>query len=204
MSRLLTSLALGAAALAASAAAHAETIVLRDITTPIVPTQVLAGDREFGGNGPRMTVGVELSIGRGGRAIFANVHFTATEMGGDGSRTAIDPAPILVWRFEDDSCRRTVVAIESQSFSLLSHDSAPGCGPFGCGLIAGPGQSIEDGGLVLPVVPQNPGPVATVTLLGDTTGDDISTDSNPSGDTSIRAIRFNPIDVSFAPGLGCG
>ena len=47
-------------------------------------------------------------------------------------------------------------------------------------------------------------PPPPITLLGDTAGDDIPTDANPSGDTSIRAIRFNRIDVTFGPGLACG
>jgi len=201
-------LALGAATLGVAAAvtasgAQAETIVLRDILTPIVPTVVLAGDREFGGNGPRITVGVELTVERGGRAIFATVSFSATELGGDGSRTAITPAPILVWRWEDEDCMRPVERINTQSFALLSHDSAPGCG-FGCGTVTGPGTTSEDGGFVVTVVPQNPGPVANMTLLGDTAGDDISTDSNPSGDTSLRAVRFTPIDVTFADWPACG
>lgn len=203
MKSTVSAMALGLTAMLAAPVAQAELITLRDITTPIVPTEVLAGDREFGGNGPRMTVGLELTIERGGRAIFADVIFTAQELGGDGSRTEIQPAPILVWRWEDESCLRLVESINSPTVALLSHDSVAGCG-FGCGIIAGPGETIEDSGLVDTVVPQTPGPVSTVTLLGDTSGDDISSDADPSGDTSIRAIRFNQIDVTFGPGLGCG
>lgn len=206
MRTVFPALALGAATILAAIAAttaHAEPIALRDIVTPIVPTAVLAGDREFGGNGPRITVGLELTIERGGRAIFATVIMSAVELGGDGSRTEIAPAPILVWRWEDEACPRLVERINTQSFALLSHDSAPGCG-FGCGTITGPGTTAEDGGFVVTVVPQNPGPVANMTLLGDTNGDDISTDSNPHGDTSLRAVRFNPIDVTFAPSIACG
>lgn len=207
MKATLPTLALGAAATFAAcgfaaSGAQAETIVLRDITTPIVPTAVLAGDREFGGNGPRITVGVELTIERGGRAIFANVHFAAVELGGDGSRTEIGPVPILVWRWEDEACPRLVERINSQRFALLTHDSAPGCG-FGCATISAPGLVQEDGGVIVTVVPQNPGPVADMTLLGDTAGDDISADNDPYGDTSLRAVRFNPIDVTFASSIAC-
>ena len=44
------------------------------------------------------------------------------------------------------------------------------------------------------------GPVQMVRLIGDTMGDDISDDSNPHGDTSIRAIVFNPLAVEFTSG----
>lgn len=202
MKRTLTALLCGAATMPASAGAHAELITLRDITQAIVPTSNPIGDREFGGNGPRMTIGLELTIERGGRAIFAYVTFTARELGGDGSYTEIGPVPFQVWRWEDEPCLRRVVAINSQQFSLTSHDSRPGCG-FGCAQIASPGQSIEDGGVVMNVTPDNPGPVSTIRLLGDTSGDDISTDSNPSGDTSIRAILFNQIDVTFEESALC-
>lgn len=203
MKAIMPALVLCATTVLAATAARAEVISLRDITTPIVPTSNPVGDREFGGNGPRMTVGVDLSIERGGRAIFANVTFTAVELGGDGSRTEIGPVPIMVWRWEDEPCPQLVQTINTQSFALLSHDSSPGCG-FGCATIARPGTTEEDGGLIVTLPPQNPGPVSSITLLGDTSGDDISTDNNPHGDTSIRAIRFNPIDVTFAPSLACG
>ncbi len=198
MRATLAALALGAVALSASGV-QADMITLRDITTPIVPTSNPTGDRDFDGNGPRMTVGVELSIERGGRAIFAHVSFSARELGGDGSFTQVGPVPVLVWRWEDDSCLRLVEAINSQTFSVLSHDSGPGCG-FGCARIG----AQEDGGALVTIVPQDPGPVVDVTLLGDTNGDDISTDDNAHGDTSIRAIRFRQIDVTFGPSLTCG
>ena len=195
----LAALALGFVTVLAASGAQAEMITLRDITTPIVPTSNPTGDRDFGGNGPRLTVGVELSIERGGRAIFAHVSFSARELGGDGSFTQIGPVPVLVWRWEDETCLRLAETINTQTFSVLSYDGGPGCG-FGCARIG----AQEDGGGIVTVVPQAPGPVLEVTLLGDTSGDDISTDDNPHGDTSIRAIRFRPIDVTFAPSLTCG
>ena len=199
MKSKFAALAFGIVTVFGASVAQADMISLRDITTPIVPTSNPIGNRDFSGNGPRMTVGVELSIERGGRAIFAHVSFSARELGGDGSFTQIGPVPVLVWRWEDESCLRLVETINSQTFSVLSHDSSAGCG-FGCARIG----AQEDGGGIVTVVPQDPGPVANVTLLGDTNGDDISTDNDPSGDTSIRAIRFNPIDVTFAPSLACG
>jgi hypothetical protein len=45
------------------------------------------------------------------------------------------------------------------------------------------------------------GLIRDIRLLGDTAGDDISTDNNPHGDTSIRRIRYNTIDVTFTDRL---
>ena len=199
MKATLAAFALGAVTTFAASGVQADTITLRHITTPIVPTSNPTGDRDFGGNGPRMTVGVELSIERGSRADFAHVPFSARELGGDGSFTQIGPVPVLVWRWEDESCLRLVEAINSQTFTVLSHDSGSGCG-FGCARIG----AQADGGALVTVVPRDPGPIVDVTLHGDTSGDDISTDDDPHGDTSIRAIRFRPIDVTFAPSLTCG
>lgn len=167
-------------------------LTLRDITTAIVPTRVLEGDREFDGNGPILDTRVELTIERSGRAIFANVTFSAREDGGDGSLTEIGPVRFEVWRW-NPSDSHFVLSINSPTVSTISHHSAPGCGLLGCGVL-GPS---EDGGLIVTVAPDTPGPVRDITLLGDTTGDDISTDDNPEGDTSIRGIRFNPIEVTM-------
>lgn len=179
-----------------AAPARAELISLTDINQPIVPTILYAGDREFGGNGPLMVVGVELAIGRGGRAIFANVSFSARETGGDGSHTAIGPVSFLVWKWKPSDGANFVHRINSPTRSILRHVSAPGC-TFGCGFIG----EAEDGGLIVTVPVTTGGPVRDIRLLGDTAGDDISTDTNPHGDTSIRRIRFNRIDVTFGPTL---
>jgi len=191
----VTVLSLG---LAAPAAAQ-DTIQLRPITTAIVPTVTLSGDREFGGNGPRITVGVQLSVERGGRAIYATVSMSARELGGDGSATSVTPAPFLVWDALDEDCVQLVERIVSPAVTTFTDVSAPGCS-FGCGVI-GPQ---EDGGVLATRTNTFGGPVRTITYLGDTAGDDISTDANPSGDTSIRRIDFNPLQVAFQQPSLCG
>ncbi|MFN3207810.1 MAG: hypothetical protein ACE369_02185 [Roseovarius sp.] len=174
------------------------TIALRDLTADIVPTAARPGaDRDFDGNGPILTLGTELTIGRGGRAIFASVIFSAREDGGDGTATSIRTAPTEVWRWQPSDGARFVSRILVDPVVTTRLRAVPGCAPIGCAII-GPS---EDGGMIL-TQRDLPGYLASVTYLGDTTGDDISTDPNPHGDTSIRNISFDPIRVEFSNQLG--
>ncbi|MEX0955477.1 MAG: hypothetical protein WDZ83_09725 [Rhizobiaceae bacterium] len=176
--------------------ARADPLELTDITTPIVPQAVLRGDREFDGNGPVIVVGVALSVERNGRAIFAAVEMSAREIGGDGSHTAIGPLRFLVWRWHPSDGARFVERINSETIATIRHTSGAGC-VFGCAFI-GPA---EDGALIVTVRGRDGGLIRDIRLLGDTAGDDISTDNNPHGDTSIRRIRFNTVDVTFTDRL---
>jgi len=179
-------------------------IRLRDITTPIVPTRqtTRGADRDFDGNGPIITLGVELFPGRNGRAVFARVIMSARERGGDGSATSIGPLTFEVWRWRPSDGARFVRQIVSRPVTTMRHVSGRGC--VGC---AQPGRSAdgrtfpEDGGMVVTVANRFGGPVREVTLLGDTAGDDISRDRNPHGDTSIRRISFHEVDVIFTDRL---
>jgi hypothetical protein len=71
----------------ASAAPQVRTVKLRNLDKPMVPTQVVAGDREFGGNGPDITCKATLSITADQRAILATVDFKARETKADWSET---------------------------------------------------------------------------------------------------------------------
>lgn len=174
------------------------TIALRDLTADIVPTEARAGaDRDFDGDGPTMTFGTELTIGRGGRAVFASVIFIAREDEGDGMGTSIRTAPTAVWRWQSTDGARFVSRIPTDPIVATRLPAVPGCAPIGCAL-SGPSQ---DGTPIL-TLRNIPGYLPTVTYLGDTTGDDISTDQNPHGDTSIRNISFDPIQVEFSSQLG--
>ena len=172
------------------------TIALRDITTPIVPTEVQGrGDRDFDG-APIMTLGVELFPGRNGRAVFARVIFAAREDGDDGTATSIRTEPVEVWRWTPSDGARFVARIAQDPVVTTRLRGAPGCAPIGCAMI-GPS---EDGGMILSQ--RNlPGFLGSVTYLSDTLGDDISTDDNPHGDTSIRRIAFDDLRVEFTDHL---
>jgi hypothetical protein len=62
-------------------------IQLNDIMTPLVPTELLGGDREFGGNGPNIHSRVKLKISGDRRSIIAEVYFHAKETKSDWSET---------------------------------------------------------------------------------------------------------------------
>jgi len=191
----LAGLAAAGATLSPTLADERGQIEPRTIDRAIVPTNVERGDRDFDGKGPIITVGTRLFVGRNGRAVFAEVIMSAREDGGDGSRTSIGPLTFEVWRWQPTDGARFVREITSPTISTVRFRSGPGCAPIGCALIG----AAEDGGLIVTV--NGNGPVRDIRLLGDTLGDDISTDNNPHGDTSIRRIRFNPVNVIFTDSL---
>ncbi len=198
MKRLFTLTFLAITTAIPAAFAEEGTIFLRDLTADIIPTVARSGaDRDFDGNGPIMTLGTELTIGRHGRAVFASVIFSAREDGGDGTATSIRTAPTEVWRWQPSDGARFVSRIITNPTVTTRLRSVPGCAPIGCATI-GPA---EDGGLIL-TQRSLPGYLNAVTYLSDTMGDDISTDQNPHGDTSIRNISFDPILVEFSSQFG--
>ncbi len=177
----------------ASAAAEPTLIKLAPVTTPIVPTDLMAGDRDIAGHA-RMRIEVSFSLVDEGRTVHAHVTFSAGEKHGDGSRTAIGPVTFPVWksRAEDGSPR--IAAIESKAGLGLILDSSPGCA-LACGRIVGR----EDGGELRAFSRPAGGPIGTVVVLGATDGDDISPDGTATGYVSVRRITFNPMRVTFAP-----
>ncbi len=62
-------------------------ITLTDIDEWLCPKDLKRGDREFDGNGPRIKCEVSLSIGDGGRALYADIYFWAQETKHDWSTT---------------------------------------------------------------------------------------------------------------------
>ncbi len=194
MKRFCLSIVLAAAVTTPAMAQERGTIELRDLTQDIVPTSANPlADRDFDGNGPIMVLGTELSIGRGGRAVFASVLFSAREDGGDGTATSIRTRPIEVWRWQPEDGLRFVSGFVTDPIATARLRASAGCAPIGCATI---GRS-EDGGRIM-TQRDLPGYLNSVVYLSDTLGDDISTDQNPHGDTSIRNISFDPIVVEFS------
>lgn len=60
---------------------------LNDITEKLVPSRLLRGDREFDGNGPRITSSVTLAVSPDKRSIVAKIRFKAEETKSDWSTT---------------------------------------------------------------------------------------------------------------------
>lgn len=68
-----------------AAEARVEEVVVDDITTPLVPNDLLEGDREFDGHGPIVDCGVEVRVSADQRSLSAHVTFQATETEPDHS-----------------------------------------------------------------------------------------------------------------------
>jgi hypothetical protein len=60
---------------------------VNDITEKLVPSRLLRGDREFDGNGPRITSSVTLAVSPDKRSIVAKIRFRAEETKSDWSTT---------------------------------------------------------------------------------------------------------------------
>lgn len=181
-----------------SAAQEAGVINLRDITESIVPTSTNTGGRDFNGS-PTVILDVQLSVGQRGRAIFANVAMTARR----GRLRTFTTKRFMVWRWNPAEDIRTVQRVLTPGVTVRFDNLPKTCG-FGCGrLSSSESNSYEqDGGLIVNRTVPGRGLVRLVRLMGDTNGDDISTDQNPHGDTAIYHIQFRPIRVEFSRGLG--
>lgn len=164
-------------------------LTLPRISDPIVPTASLRGDREFGGNGPDLTVQVELRVGQRGRAIYADVTFWAEETGGDESATSVTEH-FQVWRWRPGD--RLVQSIDAPVFrhTVRSNETCGMC----AGAVDGAFPTVMRGGPY--------GIIDTVRMIGDTMGDDISTDQDPHGDTAIHSISFRPVLVTWSDRIG--
>ena len=89
------------------------TVNLRDIVEQRCPKQMYGGDREFDGHGPRINCRAQLSIGDGGRALYANVSIVAKETTHDWSETRGS------WNFKvyDAPSGKQITKIASDNFS---------------------------------------------------------------------------------------
>lgn len=98
------------------------TIRLTDIDEWLCPKDLLRGDREFDGHGPRIKCEVKLSIGDGGKALYADIYLWAQETVHDWSTTE------RRWRKKvyDAPYGKTITAINSDRASRTQFISPPG------------------------------------------------------------------------------
>lgn len=154
--------------------------------TNLCPFQLVAGDREFGGNGPRITGSVTLRINPSGSTLQAVITFTAKETGGDGSEVrgswtldVGEPAPVGL-RYE------RILSPTTSTFDRVLQGGGRNEAFEGC-----------DGGEH--VVTPADGPVTRMVVVGDTGGADISHDADCNCDTRIVRIEFRPIQARLVP-----
>ncbi|MBV6429016.1 MAG: hypothetical protein KIPDCIKN_03553 [Haliscomenobacter sp.] len=98
------------------------TIKIEDIDEWLCPKDLLRGDREFDGHGPRIKCEVSLSIGDDGKALYADIYLWAQETTHDWSTTE------RRWRKKvyDAPYGKTITAINSDRASRTQFISPPG------------------------------------------------------------------------------
>lgn len=158
-------------------------IFLTDINQTLCPQTHTRGDREFNGNGPRVQTDIRLEI-RNTNEIWAIIDFTATETVSDFSTVASR----FTRRIFTAPAGKTIAQIltpDTSSVTFISQGAgAQFIGPNG-----------NSGNTVVVTEPTNF--IKRMRIVGDTGGDDISTDNDCTDDTRIESIEFFPIKVRF-------
>ncbi len=240
---MLSCALLAAVAIPTSTVAHASgnSVEVRptDITSELVPKNLVRGDREFGGNGPDITCRVRLMPNADRTKVEAEIYFKAVETGGDRStveetfRRTIFTAPagkriarvlgsggdtesVVNFRSEPGGFQllmpgedfkkvvdivEQIVKVVIQAEGTLSGRNAPTREEReALAFVEKVNRGVKDmqfqGNHVHNRVPAD-GPVAVMSIVGDTGGDDISNDRNGKDDTRIVSIAFKKIDVVY-------
>lgn len=149
---------------------------------PFCPTALLEGDRDFSGHGPAIVASVNIQISADRLELEAIINFRARETTHDWSTTegrwtrTIYTAPP----------GRRIMAINSETQSSCDFISGAASAQFG---FPGGGNTVYR--------PPLTGSLARVfEIVGDTGGDDISSDNDCGDDTRIT-VRFNPISLTL-------
>lgn len=154
---------------------------------PYAPQKLLGGDREFDGHGPEIWAWIKLTIVNK-KEIVAETYMHARETVSDWSET-------------EGTWKKTlftappgyeITAILSGKYSEVHYVSKPGVSSFKpAGIVQAVGGAR---GIDVPF--RDDGLVTRWNIVGDTGGDDISTDANPHDDTQV-AVQLNPIRLKL-------
>ena len=98
------------------------TIALNDINESLCPKDLLGGDREFDGHGPKIISKVTLRIGDNGKALYADISLWAQETQHDWSTTE------RLWsrKVYTAPLGKTIASINSDTYSRTQFISPPG------------------------------------------------------------------------------
>jgi hypothetical protein len=201
---------------------------LENIDEWLCPKLLVKGDREFGGNGPRVKCEVKIFIGTDSASIWAQIWFWAQETVHDFSTTEgswtkkiydapygeqlvkikserasrvqfISPAAGFQFLFPGADVRSAMRKLFDGSLIADAVLAAHGLPPVAAAPSAAVNRLIDvtsEGGNTVVRVPANEGTlVKFFHIVGDTGGDDISTDDNCNDDTRIVKIEFFPVIV---------
>jgi hypothetical protein len=150
----------------------------------LCPSTLVAGDREFGGNGPQISVQAATVVAGDGKSFTIIVDFDAVETGGDHSEVK-GHFEAFTWNAPAGKHITSIVSGTSASVSALSKSAG---GEFG---VCNDGDVIANPTITGDLI-------SAIELIGDTGGDDISSDSDCHCDTQIKSITFNDVVVQLA------
>ncbi|MFN4147170.1 MAG: hypothetical protein ACK4GN_15190, partial [Runella sp.] len=205
----VTTIAKGGASILAQ-----QTIQLEDFNEWLCPSQLLRGDREFGGNGPKVKCEVKLRIGDNGSSLIADFYLWAQETKHDWSTTEgrwtrkvyeapygkritkilsatasrtqfISPAAgfqFLVPGADVQSAMRTFFDGSVIENAIFAAHGIPNPGAANRAAISGLVSTYMQGNTVVKIPATEGTLVKFFHIVGDTGGDDISTDDNCNDD----------------------
>jgi hypothetical protein len=159
---------------------HITTVPIRETFCPRTLTQ---GDREFAGHGPRTVIIVTLNV-INERQIEATIDFTATETVADFSQVK-ETWRRIIYTAPNSKRIAQILTPRVTTFDVLNSDD-------GTQFI----RNERTGNVEILPPPNNF--IAGLTFVGDTSGDDISSDTDCTDDTRIIRIDFYPIKIRFA------
>lgn len=201
------------------------TINIEPMAEALCPTSVERGDREFGGHGPRIKSEVKIRLANDGTEIWADISFSAQETQPDNSTTSgqwskkIYDAPYgkKITKILSAQASRTAFVSPPAGSQILipGSDMNAGMNALFEGITIPEAVRIAHGipalaeayklvgsynkGNTIIRMPATEGTlVKFFHIVGDTGGDDISTDDNCKDDTRIEMIEFFPVKVLFA------
>lgn len=143
-----------------------------DTIGPFCDLELLRGDREFGGNGPRVTASVTLAPSfDNARSLIARVNFRAQEVGGD--TIAEGNWDVEVYTAPAGTTIAEVLSDTQSSASYVSQ---------------GHGVNVIQGDRLVGNA------AARFEIVGDTNGGDVSNDRNCNDDSRMSVV-FNPVQL---------
>ncbi len=202
-----------------------EKITLNNITEWLCPQILNRGDREFDGHGPRVKCNVTISLQNNNTEIWAKINFEAKETVHDWSTTTASwdvkvyttPYGKKIDKILSDVYSRTEFISPAAGFQFLvpGSDIQNGLSVFFDGqvissaILAAHGIPVDatpaiiaqlvktyvKGNQIIQTPALEGGLVSFFHIVGDTGGDDISSDDNCNDDTRIEKIEFFPVRV---------
>src|SRR6266700_318994 len=174
----------GLPAVASVEGSEEEIVITPGDIGPFCPHQLVSGDREFSGHGPKVNISVSL-VNLKNQALAVHIEFDAKETQSNWSEVKGSWQQVIYRA----PAGKMIAGILSGSASYVRNYICPAAEAdlFGC-----------DGPVLKPGI-DGTGPVKEIRIVGDTSGDDISDDDDCTCDTRIVKITFLPVKLKLMP-----